>query len=189
MDARDMASGIQFTAKGGDNKTMSHCDKGKIQQAVHLLRLKNFAAWSWGMWAYAPEGTENSNVVKNALLDYAFSAARTDKLNPYLVARCGHIAYVAMQDAAVEARTQSRYKRHHKEMAAMLRCSVDDYRKDWMPVFFKMKDALKDLDGVALPPIGNVIWVIIDKNSGDESERANAVVDLQRMMRRIECAD
>jgi hypothetical protein len=40
-------------------------------------------------------------------------------------------------------------------MAALLKCSVDDYLKKWLPVFFAMKDALKDLDAVAPPPTPN----------------------------------
>ena len=64
-------------------------------------------------------------------------------------------------------------------MAALLKCSVDDYLKKWSPVFFRMKDALKDLDALALPPVADVIWLIIDKAGGD----CGAINDLQKAMR------
>lgn len=169
IDIRDIVNsgGVQFTAKGGDGKTMDHCDKGKIQQIIHTVKHQNKSAWAWGMLAYAPDGSENISVLRNILLDYAFKSVQTEKLNPYMTSQCGHLAFIAIADAAVEARTGTRHRRKRAEMAAVLRCSVDDYLKTWSPVFFKMKDALKDLDAIALPPVADVVWMIIDKAAGD----------------------
>jgi hypothetical protein len=169
IDIREIAnsSGVQFSAKGGDGKTMDHCDKGKIQQIVHTIRCQNKNAWAWGMLAYAPEGSENISLLRNILLDFAFKAVQSEKFNPYLVSQCGSLAFIAIADATIEARTGTRHRRKRADMARLLKCSVDDYLKKWSPVFFKIKDALKDLDAIALPPVADVVWLIIDKANGD----------------------
>lgn len=181
IDIREIAnsSGVQFSAKGGDGKTMDHCDKGKIQQIVHTIKHQNKSAWAWGMLAYAPEGSENISLLRNILLDFAFKAVQSEKFNPFLVSQCGSLAFIAIADATIEARTGSRYRRKRDDMAKLLKCSVDDYLKKWSPIFFKMKDALKDLDAIALPPVADVVWLIIDKANGE----ASASEDLQTAMK------
>jgi hypothetical protein len=169
IDIREIAnsSGVQFSAKGGDGKTMDHCDKGKIQQVVNTIKHQNKSAWAWGMLAYAPEGSENISVLRNILLEFAFKAVQSEKLNPFMTPQCGHLAFIAIADSTIEARTGKRYRRLRADMAQLCRCSVDDYLKKWSPTFFKMKDALKDLDAIALPPVADVVWLIIDKANGD----------------------
>jgi hypothetical protein len=68
-------------------------------------------------------------------------------------------------------------------MAHLLRVSVEDYRKLYLRIFISMKDALHDLDAIVLPPVANVVWLMIDKNEGDFVERANAVGDLQKRLK------
>ncbi len=181
IDIREIAnsSGVQFSAKGGDGKTMDHCDKGKIQQIIHTIKHQNKSAWAWGMLAYAPEGSENISLLRSILLDFAFKAVQSEKLNPYLSAQCGHLAFIAIADAAIEANTGRRYRRLRSDMAKLLKCSVDDYLKNWSKIFFKMKDALKDLDAIALPPVADVVWLIIDKANGEPM----ACEDLQAAMK------
>jgi hypothetical protein len=181
IDIREIAnsSGVQFSAKGGDGKTMDHCDKGKIQQIIHTIKHQNKSAWAWGMLAYAPDGSENISLLRSVLIDHAFKAVQSDKLNPYMTRECGHLAFIAIADASIEARTGVRHRRKRAEMAALLRCSVDDYLKKWSPVFFRMKDSLKDLDAVALPPVADVIWLIIDK----ANQEIGADYDLREAMR------
>jgi hypothetical protein len=181
IDIREIAnsSGVQFSAKGGDGKTMDHCDKGKIQQVVNTIKHQNKSAWAWGMLAYAPEGAENVSLLRSVLIDYAFKSVQSEKLNPYVTHQCGHLAFIAISDASIEARTGTRHRRKRAEMAKLLKCSVDDYLRKWSPIFFKMKDALKDLDAVALPPVADVVWLIIDKSNGESL----AVYDLQRAMK------
>ncbi len=171
IDMREILNsyGVQFTAKGGDGKTMDHCDKGKIQQVVHTIKVKDKVAWAWGMWAYSPQQFGDTSEIKSLLLGYAFNAVQTDKFNPYLVAEAGHLAFIAMQDAAVEGRTGERYRRKRVDMARLLKCSADEYLKRWVPIFFKMKDALKDLDAIALPPVAEAIWLLVDKSNGEFS--------------------
>jgi hypothetical protein len=185
IDIRDVlnACGVQFTAKGSDNCTMDHCDKGKIQQVIFSIRTRNRFAWAWGMWSYAPEGTENQKLLTSLLLPFAFEAVRSEKCNPFLSVEYGRLAYAAMHDAAIEARTGVRFRRKRVEMGAMLGCDEEVYKKKWAPIFFRMKDALKDLDQIALPPIADVIWMLIDKNSEDPNVRRDATEDLQRAMK------
>lgn len=64
-------------------------------------------------------------------------------------------------------------------MAKLLKCTTDDYLRGWSPIFFKMKDALKDLDAIALPSVADVVWLIIDKASGE----AVASEDLRAAMK------
>lgn len=184
IDMREILNcyGVQFTAKGGDSRIMDHCDKGKIQQVVQLLKERDKTAWAWGMWAYAPQQFGDTSEIKNILLNFAFKAVETRKFNPYLVPEAGHLAFIAMQDAAVEGRTGKRYPRKRAEMAKVCRCEAEAYLKRWMPVFFKMKDALKDLDAIALPPVAHVVWLIVDKAQGDISAGEDLKLSLRSLV-------
>lgn len=48
--------GVQFSARGADNKIVDHCERGFIQQAIAILRERDVVAHAWGMIAYAPQG-------------------------------------------------------------------------------------------------------------------------------------
>jgi hypothetical protein len=169
---------VQFSAKGSDGCTMDHCDKGKIQQVINTLRAEHNVAWAWGMMAYAPDGTENNKMLRNTLFPFLLSSVTSKKFNAYLSPVAGKLAYIAMADSAIEARSGARTKRRWQEMAHILKCSVDEYEKNWVGIFLKMKDALKDLDGVALPPIAHAVGLINDKADGDK----DAVDDLAEFL-------
>lgn len=181
IDIREVLNtmGVQFSAKGGDNCTMEHCDKGKIQQVIHNIKMDNKTAWAWGMFAYAPIGTENQATLMNILLPFALNAVKTDKFNPFESADCGRLAFAAIGDARIEAVTDKRHRRKRSEVAAFCRCSVEEYEKHWMPIFFKMKDAVRDLSAIALPPVAKVVWQIVDKKNGEHG----AAEDLRGSMK------
>lgn len=181
IDIREVLNtlGVQFSAKGGDNCTMEHCDKGKIQQVIHNIKMDNKTVWAWGMFAYAPIGTENQNSLLNILTAFALEVVRTEKFNPFMSHECGLLAFAAIGDARVEAVTDKRHRRKKNEMAAYCRCSIDQYEKVWMPIFFKMKDAVRDLSAKALPPVAKVVWQIVDKHNGE----MHAAEDLRGSMR------
>lgn len=181
IDTREVLNtlGVQFTVKGGDNCTMEHCDKGKIQQAVHNLKMKSLLAWAWGMYAYAPDGTENVNLLKSVLFPHAMKSVTNENFNPFLFKICGDIVELALNDARVEANTDARLLRRRADMAEALCCTEDEYVNSWRPLFFIMKDTLRDLDVIALPPIAHVVWLIVDKQTGDKK----ASEDLQVAMK------
>ncbi len=181
IDTREVLNtlGVQFTAKGGGSCTMEHCDKGKIQQAIHNLRMKSLLAWAWGMYAYAPDGTENVNLLKGILFPHAMRAVTNDAFNPFLFAICGDIVELALNDAKVEANTDKRLLRRSADMSEALCCSEDEYIARWRPIFFIMKDSLRELSAVALPPIAQVVWLIVDKQCGEPG----ASVELQKAMK------
>ena len=160
-------AGVQFTVKGSDNCTMNHCDKGKIQQVIHGIRQENKIAWAWGMYAYAPNGTQNLNSLMNILLPFALNSVRTEKFNSFTSPECGRLAFAAIHDASIEAWTDARYRRKRSEMAAFCNCTVEKYQKQWMPIFFNMKDRLRDLGAIALPPVASVVWMLVDKAKGE----------------------
>ncbi len=172
-------AGVQFTAKGSDNCTMDHCDKGKIQQVIHTLKMTQRNAWAWGMFAYSPEGTETASMLMNILFRFALESVKTETFNPFLSAECGRIAFVAVNDAAQEGRMDKRKRRNWSEMAILCRCTVEVYEKTWMPIFFKMKDSVRDLDAIALPPVANMVWTLIDKSNGE----IGATEDLQKHLK------
>lgn len=187
IDYEDLANGagVQFTAKGSDNCTMSHCDKGKIQQAIHNLKQENKLAWAWGMFSCAPDGVENKNALVNMLFKYAMESVPAaylkaiNKTSAFMSMECGKLARIAMEHAKIEVNSKVRHPHGHAEMAALLRVSKEDYKKIYLRIFVVMKDALRDLDGAALPPVARVVWLLIDKAQGDFAQRANAVEDLQ----------
>ena len=160
--------GVQFTSKGSDGCTMDHCDKGKIQQIVNTIRTESPTAWAWGMMAYAPDGTENNKMLRNMLFPFLLDSVTNKKFNAYQSQEAGKLAYVAMADSCIEARSMQRTKRKWQEMSSLLRCTVEDYEHKWVGMFIKMKDALKDLDAIALPPVARVIGLINDKADGEE---------------------
>jgi hypothetical protein len=182
-------SGVQFTAKGSDNCTMSHCDKGKIQQAVSNLKSNNSLAWAWGMFSCAPDGVENKNSLVNALFEFAMKSVLPSYLSAigrksaFESMECGKLARIAMEHAKIEANTKQRLAHNHGDMARLLRVDKEVYKKLYLRIFVAMKDALRDLDGLALPPIAKVVWLIIDKAEGDFAERANAAIDLPNVLR------
>lgn len=188
IDIRDAINsfGVQHTAKGSDNCTMDHCDKGKIQQVVYALKLSDPAAWAWAMYAHAPEGVENVKLLRNALFEYVMKGVSNDSFNAFLSAEAGRMAYIAIYDAAIESRRGdgTRYKRGWQEMSYEIRCSPDDYEKKWRFIFYKMKDLLKDLDGRCLPPVAHVIGLIGDK----ARDEPFATVDLAEMLKTPEAA-
>lgn len=181
IDIRDVLNtlGVQFSAKGADKIIMDLCDKAKIQQAIHNIRVENKIVWAWGMFAYSPIGTENQNTLINILLPFALSAVKSEQFNSFQSVECGRLAFAAVADARIEAVTDQRHRRKRSEMAAFCRCSVAHYEKHWMPIFFKMKDAARDLSAQALPPVAKVVWQIVDKKNGE----SGAVEDLQGSMR------
>lgn len=160
-----------------DNYSVGLCDKGKIQQVIYNVKQESKIAWAWGMFAYAPDGTENIKSLKAILLPYVLTNTRSFDFLPSNT--LSDLAELALHDACIEARTAKRKSRKKNDMAAVMCCSVEFYEKKLKPIFFKMKDSLKDLDAIALPPIANVIWLIIDKNNGD----LNAAQDLQIAMK------
>ncbi|WP_331352002.1 hypothetical protein [Cellvibrio sp. UBA7671] len=91
------------------------------------------------MLAYAPEDSENISLLRNILLDFAFKAIQTEKLNPFVSAECKRLVFIAIVDAAVEARTGTRHRRKYTNMAQLMKCSVNDYLKKWPPLFFGIK--------------------------------------------------
>lgn len=184
VDMREVLDsfGVKFSARGADGRIMAHVEKARIQQAINTLKFEKREAWAWGMLAYAPEGTENTNALRNILMVCAFRAIYTDKFNPYTSHEAGKLAFIAMSDAAIEARLGdgSRYKRKRAEMASLLRCDVDTYKREWSPKLYAMKDALKDLDAICLPPVFDVIALMADKagskwNFGAVEEFADAM--------------
>lgn len=182
-------AGVQHTVKGSDNCTMSHCDKGKIQQVLSNVKAVNKSGWAWAMWSYSPAGAENANTLINILFAHAVGAATKSQLeaikkkSSFESMECGKLARIALEHAKIEANTQQRLSHSHAEMARLLRVSVEDYRKLYLRIFISMKDAMHDLDAIVLPPVANVVWLLIDKNEGNFVERENAVCDLQKRMK------
>ena len=189
IKAIDYVAGVQYTAKGSDNCTMSHCDKGKVQQVLSNIKAENKTGWAWAMWSFAPTGTENANTLINILFAHAMGAATKSHLaaiskkSAFESMECGKLARIALEHAKIEANTQQRLAHGHADMARLLRVSVEDYRKLYLRIFISMKDALHDLDAIVLPPVANVVWLLIDKNEGDCVERHNAIGDLQKRMK------
>lgn len=167
---------VQFSSKGSDNCTMDHCDKGKIQQVIYKLQIQKPLAWAWGMHAYSPTGTINQSILTNALFPYVMNSISTDKFNPFQHPEAGILAFVAIQDSAIETRSGLRASR---KVASLIKCPPEIYKKKWARRFRKMKDCLKDLDGDCLPPVAHVVGLLNDKAIGSYS----AIADLARMLK------
>lgn len=185
IDARDAINNhnVQFSAKGSDGCTMDHCDKGKIQQVIFKISVSHPVAHAWGMIAYAPEGIENTTKLRNILFPYIMDSISNDKFNAFQSPIAGRIAFIAIQDAAVEARTNQRTKRRWTEMSSALGVTPTEYEKVWLNRFIKAKDALKDLDAICLPPVAHLVHLLVKKAESGPSELLDIVEDIARFIK------
>lgn len=66
-----------------------------------------------------------------------------------------------------------------KNCRALMAEKTKAYEKTIRPKFFIMKDTLKGLSAIALPPVASVVWALVDKAGGD----LGAAEDLSSMLR------
>ncbi len=175
-------SGVQFTTKGADNCIMDHCDKGKVQQVLFKLQKRNLVAWAWAMLAYAPQDAISLKTAQCILIPYLFVNLRNKAFNPFQIDFYRKLCERAITDACADARAGRRQKHDRKAIAAICRCSKEDYETSWRFQYYRIKDMLVDLDSVALPPVGNLIWACIDKENGS----ITASEDLQKILYQCE---
>lgn len=171
-------SGVQFTARGADNCIMDHCDKGKVQHVLYKLQQRRLVAWAWAMLAYAPQDAISLKTAQCILIPYLFINMRNRAFNPHEFDFFRKLCERAIHDACIDARVGRRQKHDRKALAALCKCSPEDYETTWRFQYYRLKDMLIDLDGVALPPVGNLIWACVDKENGSIA----ATEDFQKML-------
>lgn len=180
--------GIQFTAKGADNKIMDHAEKGIIQQALAVQRHNDPVAWAWNMIAYSPAGTARSqerNLLQSYLL-HLHILRHPDCSIPQLM--LGMLARMAWEDIRHEDTTRERKRRKYEHMGRLFKVSAEEYEKSWHKHYVAFRGYCQALPERSLPPIADVIWMMIDKKEGDFIERHNATTDLQQALKMPESA-
>lgn len=171
IDFRDVLNewGVQFTARGADNRIMDHVEKGMIQQAVALLRERDQVAWAWGMVAYAPPGTAHGferSILCQWLREHFYAHADHVEFAGYRHTvndvKLRTLALIAALDVAHEDVTGHRRRRKYADLAkaASIAGGHAEYQRDWHRHYVFFRDLVKDLPGRALPPIATVVWRI-----------------------------
>jgi len=115
------------------------------------------------MKAYAPEGMANISDHNSTLFGYSLLKIKTEYFNPFTCAFIGGIFEKALDNAVKYARSSKRHQHSRSELAAICRCSEEDYSTKWRFTYYKLKDALIDLDARALPPVARKIWETIGR--------------------------
>lgn len=160
VDATDV-SGVQFTARGADNKIIDHCEKGKVQAAVGALRKKDPLAAAWGMFAYAPEGkcdgVDRVMIFSWLVGEYAIWGEST-KFKEYPEIKIKLLARMAMHSVAGADRGGADSRSDVALLMNLVQCETrKEWEKDWKPVWRKLRDFCKKLPGRALTPIEMVV--------------------------------
>lgn len=176
---------VQFSGKGSDNKTMDHCEKGLIQQALQVQKVRDPLAWAWNMYAYTPPGTQNG-FERSKILQWLASTFRDQGYgNPFLdpTGAVMQLARVAMADISYEDVTRKRKRRKYADMGRMLSMDPETYEKQWHRHYVFFRGLCQRLPERSLPPIANIIWMILDKGSEDPVEAKAAGEDLLRALK------
>lgn len=175
--------GIQFTAKGADNKIIDHTEKGFIQQALEVQRHKDPLGWSWNMFAYAPLGT-SSLENREVLLNWLIRRLAAEEGGGALRSKLPLLARVAMHDVAVEDVTGMRKRRKYSALAKAVGVDEERYKKHWHQYYVSFRGYCLSLPERSLPPISNVIWLMLDMEEGD----VYAAENLRKAMKMPEAA-
>lgn len=175
--------GIQHTAKGAGNKIMDHCEKGIIQQALAVQKVKDRLGWAWNMFAYTPPGT-GQGFERSTLLEWLARRHIEKKAgNPFLEPRLMNLARIAMHDIAQEDRVGKRRRRKYRELAMTVGVSAEEYERDWHPHYIRFRGYLQALPERSLPPIAAVVWCLVDKATGTPEEAWEAAEDLRGLLK------
>lgn len=175
---------VQFSSKGSDNKTMDHCEKGLIQQALQVQKVRDPIAWAWNMYAYTPPGTQHG-FERSKILQWLATLFRDyGHGNPFLdpTGSVMQLARVAMADIAYEDVTRQRKRRKYVDLGRMLAMDAETYEKQWHRHYVFFRGLCQRLPERSLPPIANIIWDIIDKGSDDPEEASAARENLTKAL-------
>lgn len=167
--------GVQFTAKGGDGKTMTHCGKGIIQQALEVQRSRDELSWAWNLFAYAPVGMVPTQA-RSVVLRWLMRRLAADEGGGALHSVLPALARIAMHDVALQDTLGKRRRRRYADLARVVGLDEDDYKSNWHRYYVRFRGYCLGLPERSLPPIASVVWMMLDKQEGrdvtDELGRA-----------------
>jgi hypothetical protein len=188
IDFRDVLNewGVQFTARGADNRIMDHVEKGMIQQAVALLKERDQVAWAWGMVAYAPPGTAHGferAVIGQWLRDCFYAHADHAEFAGYRHTvndvKLRTLALIAALDVAHEDVTGHRRRRKYADLARAISVpgGAEEYQRDWHRHYVFFRDLVKTLPERALPPVATLVWRICGLRDAEDLGEAQACAE------------
>lgn len=176
LGKRCLEFGIQFTAKGGDGKTLDHCDKGIIQQALAIQRVKDPVSWAWNMFAYTPPDTAGT-LEKTLLLNWLVHRVNGATWDHLALAR------IAMHDISIQDRRESQVRRRKAAMAATLGVDEEEYQQKWHAQYQKFRARCLALPEKSLPPIARVVYLVVHKQHPDPAIAKRAHEDLLKALK------
>lgn len=180
---------VQHTAKGADGRIMSYVEKGMIQQAIALLRVREPHLWAFGMIAYAPPGTANGferAMICQWLRECFYNYDKYPEHRQFehfkgtiKDMKLRGLALIAALDIAHEDVTGLRRRRKYADLARAISVpgGAEEYQRDWHRHYVFFRDLVKDLPGRALPPIATVVWRICGLEDAETPGEAQACAD------------
>lgn len=194
IDFRDVMDewGVQFTARGADNRIMDHVEKGMIQQVVALLRERDPVSWAWGMIAYAPPGTAHGferSILCSWLRDRFYTHSDHEEFRVFRGTlndvKVRQLALIAALDIAHEDVTGCRRRRKYADLARAISVpgGAEQYERDWHRHYVFFRGLCKTLPERALPQVANVLWRMVDLGDASCTEDAEALSqDLRQVL-------
>lgn len=172
IDYAELAAGagVQFSARGADNRILDHVEKGYIQAAVHALRQSDYIAYCWGMIAYAPDGwsTMGEHAALHGYLRTQFFASKPGEGERYAHLwehQLKQLARVAVMDAAAadsrggdtEEVAKARRGHSYADLGALIGVTAQQYESTWRRHYSFFFEECQGLPERALPAVAAVV--------------------------------
>lgn len=189
--------GVQFSARGADNKIVIHVELGFIQRAVSLVRDRDYLAYCWGMIAYAPHGvaTESEFSALHGHMRTAFYAKLPPnsellkwKYHATFERKLKLLIKIAVIDAGADDMRMvddgsndpiiRAPRRLNADLAALIGVSERAYKAVAHRYYKFFKHLCEDLPSRALEPVTDELYRLWRKRGPDErTQRANLLLN------------
>jgi len=143
--------GVQFSARGANNRIVEHCERGYIIAAVHAVRAADFVAYCWGMIAYAPPETATVTEYAAVIGDlraqfFASKPGGGERYKPEWEQRLKKLARIAIEDCAGDDTRKSKPERRRplSDVGRVISVSAEDYKNRWAAHYEFFYEACRD---------------------------------------------
>lgn len=157
--------GVEYTARGADNKIVDHCERGLAQHEIAKLRQRDFIAWAWGMVAYAPPGSANEShfaALHGELRAHFYAHLKPGheflalKYVPKFERQLKILCLAAIESAA-DTDCGRPVRRSREGMADLLGLGLEDYNSRYYHRYKALKNFCEDLAPRALGAVAPLV--------------------------------
>ncbi len=152
---------VEFTSKGADGKIVHDCERAIIQRAVQQVKNSDPIAYAWGMFAYTdgiPNGRERGALLGYLMAEYnkwTDNERRSDSAHQDCVRMLARLVMhaEAKRDLGQDSRTDMSLPRK----IAGCENNIEQWNKEWKPIWRKLIAWLEPLPGRALPRVARAV--------------------------------